>query len=38
MALPSMDAAFPSLHLVFLAALVFGVGWLAWLARMSDRD
>lgn len=27
----------PSLHLVFLAALVSSVGWLAWLARMYDR-
>lgn len=38
MAVPPMDSAASSLHLVFLAALVCAVAWLAWLARMHDRD
>lgn len=38
MAVPPLDAATPSLHLLFLAALVCAVGWLAWLARMHDRE
>lgn len=30
--------AFGALHLVFLCALVSGVVWLAWLARVFDHE
>ncbi len=30
--------AFGALHLVFLCALVCGVAWLAWLARVFDHE